>query len=142
MLSCFLRVLGPRKGKLFRYFTDRAWDAFVLLRRSAPLLMTMLKICLAHVPCLLDGVSSDEDQGSRGISGTLVPSTIEAIAGKLRNNLFLDEDSGKWGKGEDQAKLQFMNALQTALNDGTSTHGADSYPAPGRFPDELYTSTY
>lgn len=141
MLSCFVRALGPRKGKLFRYFTDRAWEAFLLLRRSAPLLNTMLKMCLTHVSCVLDGVSSDGDQGSRGFSGSLHPQSIEAISAKLRNSLFLDEDSSKWGTGEDQAKAQFMSVLTTALNDGTSTHGADSYPAPGRFPDELFTST-
>jgi hypothetical protein len=142
MLSCFLRPLGPRKGKLFRYFTDRAWMAFLLLRRSAPLLNTILKICLTHISCVLDGVKDADEQGSRGFSGSLHPQSIEAISAKLRNNLFLDEDSSKWGAGEGQAKVQFMSLLTTALSDGTSTHGADTYPAPGRFPDELYTSTY
>jgi GAF domain-containing protein len=141
MLSCFLRCLGPRKGRLFKFFSDRAWDAFVLLRRSAALLVTTLKIALMSVPCQLDGANKNMEQEMRGIGGTLAPATIEALVNKLRKNLYLDDDCSKWDDGETEAKQRFSQVLQTALNDGTSTHGADTYPAAARFTVEEFTSS-
>ena len=93
------------------------------------------------VPCQLDGANKNMEQEMQGIGGTLAPATIEALVNKLRKNLYLDDDSTKWDDGETEAKERFSQVLQTALNDGTSTHGADTYPAPALFTVEEFTSS-
>ena len=136
LLSCFTRVLGPRKGKIFKYFQEHAWEALLVLRRGAGMLLTVLKACLASAPGLNDAMTDSRHQEQSGLRGCLHPDIIEMICVKLRVNLYLEDDSSKWEDEENKAKDDFYRDLQTALGEGSHTYGDSTYPVASRFIQE------
>lgn len=137
--SCFTRILGSRKGKLFQYFQQHAWEALLAARRGAGMLITVLKACLVSVPGINDGMTESDLQELCGIRGCLHPDVVEMICIQLRKNLYLNEDSNKWDDEESKAQNDFFRDLQTALGEGSHSYGESSYPVTSRFVNEEFS---